>query len=81
MADNNGALKIPRSAETFANYNRFCIYYAWHNTVTFTPSVTGSVPEHVGRAIVRGDRVILLDNFDVLKDNNVKIFYNIEVRD
>lgn len=51
------------------------------STLTFTPSIDGTVPEHVGWAIVRGDRVILLDNFDVLKDNNVKIFYNIEVRD
>ena len=38
-------------------------------------------PDHVGWAIVRGDTVILLDNFDVLTDNTVKVYYEVEIRD
>ena len=48
---------------------------------TFIPiSPPTLFPEHVGWAIVRGNRVLILDNFDKLKDNECKVFYNIEVR-
>ncbi len=44
------------------------------------PTMT-TVPDHVGWALVRGDKVILLDNFDVLTDNTVKVYYEVEIRD
>ena len=47
---------------------------------TFTPRGMETPPQHVGWALVRGDKVILLDNFDQVTDK-VKVFYNIEVRD
>ncbi len=46
---------------------------------TFTPIGMDAVPNHVGWALVRGYKVILLDNFDKVEDN-VKVYYNIEVR-
>ncbi len=51
------------------------------SSLTFMPNITIPAPEHVGWAIVRGDKVILLDNFDVLTHNMVKVYYQVEVRD
>lgn len=47
----------------------------------FTASGLATIPEHVGWAIARGNKVILLDNFNVLTDNTVKVYYYVEVRD
>lgn len=48
---------------------------------TFTASGLTTLPAHVGWAIVRGSKILLLDNFDVLTDNIVKVYYSVEVRD
>lgn len=40
-----------------------------------------TLPNHVGWAIARGDTIILLDNFDILTDNVLKVYYMVEVRD
>lgn len=48
---------------------------------TFTAKDMTTVPDHVGWALVRGDKVILLDNFDVLTDNTLKVYYEVEIRD
>lgn len=45
----------------------------------FTISGMNSIPEHVGWAIVRGNSVVLLDNFDNVIDNVIKVYYSIEV--
>lgn len=47
----------------------------------FTASGLVNIPSHVGWAIARGDKLLLLDNFDVLTDNVIKVFYQVEVRD
>lgn len=47
----------------------------------FTASELTALPQHVGWAIARGDKVILLDNFDVLTDNVIRVYYQVEVRD
>ncbi len=51
-----------------------------NGVLTFTPVGMNIQPRHVGWALVRGYKVILLDNFDQVTDN-VKVYYNIEVRD
>lgn len=48
---------------------------------TFTASSLTALPAHVGLAIVRGSKILLLDNFDILTDNIVKVYYSVEVRD
>ena len=48
---------------------------------TFTASSLTALPAHVGWAIVRGSKILLLDNFDILTDNIVKVYYSVEVRD
>ena len=48
---------------------------------TFTASGLTALPSHVGWAIARGSKILLLDNFDVLTDNIVKVYYSVEVRD
>lgn len=48
---------------------------------TFTASGLTALPAHVGWAIARGSKILLLDNFDVLTDNIVKVYYMTEVRD
>ena len=61
---------------------RYAVTYEDSGTEhVFTASGLADIPAHVGWAIARGDKVILLDNFDVLTDNVIKVFYQIEVRD
>mgnify|MGYP001638239614 CR=1 FL=1 len=69
----------PLNPHVAARYN---LEYQYNTTsLQFTASELTSIPEHVGWAIVRGDVVILLDNFDVLTDNTITVYYQIEVRD
>lgn len=61
---------------------RYAVTYEDSGTEhVFTANGLTDIPAHVGWAIARGDKVILLDNFDVLTDNVIKVFYQIEVRD
>lgn len=64
---------------TVARYN--VSYQDTGNTLMFTANGLATIPQHVGWAIARGNKVILLDNFDTLTDNIVKVFYQVEVRD
>lgn len=38
-------------------------------------------PQHLGWALARGNRVLVLDNFHILTDNVCKVYYDIEVQD
>lgn len=67
------------SEHTAARYD--VVYEDSDNTHVFTASGLIDIPTHVGWAIARGNKVILLDNFDVLTDNIVKVYYQVEVRD
>lgn len=64
---------------TVARYN--VSYQDTGNTLMFTANGLATIPQHVGWAIARGNKVILLDNFAVLTDNTVKVYYSVEVRD
>lgn len=72
-------LKESLAEHTAARYNVTRVRE--EGVYTFTASGLTNIPEHVGWAIARGDKVILLDNFDVLTDNSVKVYYQVEVRD
>lgn len=72
-------LNDPLSEHTAA---RYVVTYEDSGTEhIFTANSLNGIPAHVGWAIARGDNVILLDNFDILTDNVVKVFYQIEVQD
>ena len=61
---------------------RYDVTYADNGSeLTFTASGLSEIPAHVGWAIARGDKVILLDNFDQITDNVVKVYYQVELRD
>lgn len=67
------------SAHTAA---RYAVTYEDSGTEhIFTASGLTAIPAHVGWTIARGDKLLLLDNFDVLTDNVIKVFYQVEVRD
>lgn len=72
-------LKEPLAEHTVARYD---VAYADSGSEhIFTANGLTNIPAHVGWAIARGDKLLLLDNFDVLSDNVIKIYYQVELQD
>lgn len=61
---------------------RYDLAYTYNTTyLRFVANGMTAIPEHVGWAITRGNTIILLDNFDILTDNTLTVFYKLEIRD